>query len=83
MSNICGLNYVLGVPNFLLNKYKKVKDYFREHQPLPTEYVKQQTQLIAKRNSVLGVLLSGCVYNLAEAVPTLGCDELLPFQAGG
>lgn len=83
MSNICGLNYVLKVPNFLLNKCKKVKDYFRENQALLTGYLKHQTQLIAKGNSVLGgFALPGCVCNLAEVVPTLGCDRLLPFQAG-
>lgn len=54
MSNICGLNYVLEVPNFLLNKYRKVKDYFRENQPLLTGYLKHQTQMIATGNSVLG-----------------------------
>lgn len=75
MSNISGLNSVLEVPNFLLNKYKKVKDYFRENQPLLTGYLKHQTHLIAKGNSVLGrFVLRGCVYNLTEAVPTLGCD---------
>lgn len=54
MSNICGLNYVLEVPNFLLNKYRKVKDYFRENQPLLTGHLKHQTQMIATENSVLG-----------------------------
>lgn len=56
MSNTCGLNYVLEVPNFLLNKYKKVKDYFKENWPLLTGYLRCQTQLIAKGNSVLGGL---------------------------
>lgn len=56
MSNIHGLNNVLELPSFLLNKYKKAKDCFRENQPLLTGYLKHQTQLIAKGKSVLGVL---------------------------
>lgn len=56
MSNTCGLNYVLELPSFLLNKYKKVKGYFRESQPHLMGYLKHQTQVIAKGNSVLGIL---------------------------
>lgn len=53
MSNIYGLDYVLEVPNFLLNKYNKGKDYFRENWPPLIGLLKYRTQPIAKRNSVL------------------------------
>lgn len=53
MSNIYGLDYVLEVPDFLLNKHKKGKDYFRENWPPLRDLLNCQTQLIAKGNSVL------------------------------
>jgi len=53
ISNRYGLDYVLEVPNFLLNKYKKGKDYSRENWPPLIGLPKCQTQLIAKGNSVL------------------------------
>lgn len=81
--NIHGLNYVLEVPSFLLNKSKKVKNCFRENQPPLTGYLKHQTQLVAKGNSVLGVLDLN-----SQAVSTTSLRQCLhqaemPFQAGG